>query len=115
MRHGRSTRSALGPAPASRADARAVDLGQSVICLPRPFFDVTLNVVWSSDEKVVGLGQGRRDSSAFLLPGSCCAYNFSSGLQIVPGIGLPIGVRTSRGQHSVIAYPSFEQTLDALR
>lgn len=60
-------------------------------------------------------GRTRSDASAFLSPGVCWAYNFSTGLQIVPKIGLPIGVRTSRGQHAVIACLSFEHPLDALR
>ena len=115
MRHGRSTRSALGPAPGSRPDTRAVNLGQSVSVLARPLFHVALRVVWSSYERVVGPGRTHRDSSAFLLPDVSWAYNFSTGLQIVPRAGLPIGVRTSRGQHAVFTYLNLEQPLDALR
>jgi hypothetical protein len=34
--------------------------------------------------------------------------NFTSGLQIVPGIAVPIGVGSSSGQRDVFLYLSFE-------
>jgi hypothetical protein len=43
------------------------------------------------------------------------AYNFPIGSQIVPGIGVPIGVGASRGDRAFIVYMSFEHPLAALR
>jgi hypothetical protein len=44
----------------------------------------------------------------FLNPGVRWAYNFKSGLQIVPGVSFPIGVGPSSGQRSAFFYLSFE-------
>jgi hypothetical protein len=37
--------------------------------------------------------------------------NFKSGLQIVPGIGVPIGVGPSRGEYGALLYLSLEHPL----
>ena len=34
--------------------------------------------------------------------------NFDSGLQIVPGVAVPVGVGPSEGEYGVIGYLSFE-------
>jgi hypothetical protein len=36
------------------------------------------------------------------------AFNFSSGLQIVPGIAAPLGAGSSSGEKGVFVYLSFE-------
>jgi len=36
------------------------------------------------------------------------AYNFENGLQIVPGIGVPIGIGPSSGEKGIFLYLSFE-------
>ena len=45
---------------------------------------------------------------SFLSPGVRWAYNFKNGLQIVPGIGVPLGVGPSAGERAVLLYLSFE-------
>ena len=48
-------------------------------------------------------------STTFLLnPGIRWAYNFKNGLQIVPGIAMPIGIGPSAGEKGVFLYLSFE-------
>ena len=39
------------------------------------------------------------------------AHNLKSGLQIVPGIAVPIGIGPSSGDTGVLLYLSFEHTL----
>ena len=53
-------------------------------------------------------GQTQRENSAFMSPGLRWAHNFESGLQIVPGVAVPVGVGKSRGEVGVIFYLSFE-------
>jgi len=43
-----------------------------------------------------------------LSPGIRWAHNFKNGLQIVPGIGVPLGVGPSAGEKAVFLYLSFE-------
>jgi hypothetical protein len=46
--------------------------------------------------------------TTFISPGIRWAYNFPSGLQIVPGIAVPLGVGSSKGEKAIFLYLSFE-------
>ncbi|WP_257304935.1 transporter [Geothrix campi] len=83
-------------------------LGQSFIWLANPRFNVMLEYVYANGQVVTGPGQTDRQSTSFISPGIRWAYNFPSGLQIVPGIAVPIGVGASRGEKAVFLYLSFE-------
>jgi hypothetical protein len=50
-------------------------------------------------------------NSLFINPGMRYAINFKSGLQIVPGIAVPVGLGPSAGSSGVYAYLSFEHPL----
>lgn len=67
-----------------------------------------LEAIYSSGEEVIGRDRTARSESFFLSPGIRAAFNFASGLQIVPGIAFPIGVGPSSGQRDAFFYLSFE-------
>ncbi len=100
--------------PASRndrgekANTLAYNLGQSFIWRGNANLDLMLETIWSSSQAVVGAGVTESSSSLFISPGLRWAYNFKSGLQVVPGVGVPIGVGPSRGDRSILFYLSFE-------
>ena len=79
----------------------AVDwnLGQSTIWLATSTFNVVLETAWS---RVAGEGE-----ELVVAPGLRAALNFG-GLQVVPGIAVPIGIGASEGEHSLAVYLSFE-------
>jgi len=64
--------------------------------------------VCCSVEDVTGPGQSSRNKSIYVSPGVRWAYNFKNGMQIVPGIAMPIGVGPSRGETGVFLYFSIE-------
>jgi len=68
------------------------NLGASMIWLARPTFNVMLEVAWTEQSGVHAL---------VVNPGIRWAHNFSSGLQIVPGVAFPDG-------KSAFLYLSFE-------
>jgi len=84
------------------------NLGQSFIWLAHPRFNVMLETVWMGSESVVGRGQTQRSHDLLINPGIRWAHNFKNGLQIVPGIGVPIGVGPSAGDKGLFVYLSFE-------
>jgi hypothetical protein len=84
------------------------NLGQSTVWLIKPRFNALCEVVWSSNATVAGPSQIIRIQSLYVSPGVRWAYNFQNGLQIVPGIAVPIGVGTTAGQTGAIFYLSFE-------
>jgi hypothetical protein len=99
-----NARNAVG----DHARTSGFNAGQSVIWLAKPRFNVMLETVWSGNEAVVARGQTQRAHTLLLSPGIRWAYNFKSGLQIVPGIAVPIGMGPSQGERGVLLYLSFE-------
>ena len=99
-----SAKNAVG----DQATTVAYNLGASVIWLARPTFNALLEVVWTRDEAVTSSGHAAASDALSISPGIRWAHNFSSGLQIVPGIAFPIGVGPSAGDDAVLFYLSFE-------
>ena len=91
-----------------RASTAAWNAGASVIWLGSPVLDVLIETVYSKFQSVAGKERTSSDSSCLVSPGIRWAYNFPSGLQIVPGIAVPIGVGPSRGSRQILLYLSFE-------
>src|SRR6202162_443980 len=79
-----------------RASTRAWNLGQSL--------------VWLAGA-VTGADRPRAARSFFVSPGLRWAWNFPTGLQVVPGIAVPIGVGPSRGDRALFLYLSFEHAM----
>ena len=84
------------------------NLGQSTVWLVKPRFNALCEVVWTSNASVIAPGRTARPQALFISPGVRWAYNFKSGLQIVPGVGLPMGLMGAAGQKGAIFYLSFE-------
>jgi len=91
-----------------KATTHDLTLGQSFIWLVNSRFNVMLEAVHTRGEVVLAPGQVQNQNSTFISPGIRWAYNFPSGLQIVPGIAVPLGVGSSRGEKAIFLYLSFE-------
>jgi len=91
-----------------KATTQDLALGQSFIWLAHPRFNVMLEYVHTRSQAVIGPDQTQVQTATYLSPGIRWAYNFPSGLQIVPGIAVPIGVGASRGEKAIFLYLSFE-------
>jgi hypothetical protein len=83
-------------------------VGQSVVWLAKPRFNVVVETAWNSYQSVIGRKQIEESYSLLLNPGVRWAHNFKNGLQIVPGVAVPIGIGPSRGQRGLFFYLSFE-------
>lgn len=91
-----------------RASAVAYNFGQSVIWETTPRFNMMMEAVFLSAQKVVGPGKTEWSNALFLSPGIRWAYNFKNGLQIVPGVAMPIGIGPSASEKGIFLYLSFE-------
>jgi hypothetical protein len=91
-----------------RASRKDFNLGQSTIWLAKPNFNVMLEWLWTNQASVAGPKMIERSDSALVNPGIRWAYNFKSGLQIVPGVSVPLGIGPSSGEHGILFYLSFE-------
>ena len=91
------------------AHTAGYNLGQSFVWLAHPRFNVMMETVYASSQSTVDREPWSK--SMYLNPGIRWAYNLKSGLQIVPGIAVPVGVGPSAGEHGVFLYLSFEHPL----
>jgi len=90
------------------ADTQTYSLGQSFIWQPSSTLNLMLETVWESRQTVSASGGKETEDTLLLSPGIRWAYNFPSGLQIVPGIAIPIGIGPSEGEEAIFLYLSFE-------
>jgi hypothetical protein len=90
------------------ASTIGVNLGQSVVWLAKPRLNVLLETLWTSSERVISPHGTTRSRDLYMSPGMRWAYNLNHGLQVVPGVAVPIGVGPSAGDKGVIFYLSFE-------
>jgi hypothetical protein len=88
--------------------------GASVVFLAKPSWNALLETFWVRTESVSDAGSVEVGQTLLLSPGFRYAWNFQSGLQIVAGVGVPIGIGPSRGQYSMLFYLSFEHPFASL-
>jgi hypothetical protein len=86
----------------------AYNLGNSLVWTMHPRFNALLETFFVRGETVSSPHHTQWGSQVLLNPGVRWAYNFSSGLQIVPGVAIPVGVGPSAGSKGVFFYLSFE-------
>ncbi len=91
-----------------RADALGYYLGGSVVFALTQNAQLLVESLWTSTESVVSAGKTERSNAFYISPGARFAINCKSGLQIVPGIAVPIGIGPSAGDVGVLAYLSLE-------
>ena len=84
------------------------NFGQSFVWLAHPRFNVLLETIFNRSQQVIAPKTTQWASDVLLSPGIRWAYNFKNGLQIVPGIGVPLGVGPSSGEKGIFLYLSFE-------
>jgi len=94
--------------PAGRTGtATTVSLGQSLVWQPFARTNFMLEAVWAGTSRTVGPADSW-NASFYVSPGVRWAYDFPTGLQVVPGIAFPIGVGPSKHDNQVLIYLSFE-------
>ncbi len=94
----------------ARATTRSFGAGASAIFLATPTLNFMLEGVWERTQALDPLGPVVTARSALLVPGVRGAFNLSSGMQIVPGVGIPIEVGTNDGARDLFLYLSVEHS-----
>jgi hypothetical protein len=91
-----------------RASSVGYNFGQSVIFVAHSRVNLMLETCANRFQSVVQSGRTTWSRSAYMSPGVRWAYNFKSGLQIIPGVAMPIGIGSSAGEKGIFLYLSFE-------
>ena len=101
-------------AAGNHATTAGYNLGQSFIWLARPRVNFMLETVFANAQAVVDRDKTSWEKLLLLSPGVRWAYNFKNGLQIVPGVAMPLGVGPSAGEKGFFLYLSFEHPFERL-
>jgi hypothetical protein len=96
--------------PGVRGSIRGRRAAASAIWLFRPTLNFMLESVATRNESLDTFSRRVSVTSYVVSPGVRGAINFASGLQVVPGIAVPIGVGPSSGQRDVFVYLSLEHS-----
>lgn len=92
----------------TEADLTAYNIGQSFIWLTRPRLNFLVELAYATGQEIAGTGGTEDVDSFFVSPGVRWAWDLPSGLQIVPGVAVPIGAGPSSGERQVFLYLSLE-------
>jgi len=95
----------------NKSGITTINYGASAIVLFTETFNFMFEVAANSYFIKPEGGDAARADSFFINPGFRYAINCKSGLQIVPGVAVPVGIGSSNGQYGVFAYLSFEHPL----
>ena len=98
-------------AAGDKADLSSWLFGQSFVWLAHPNVNALVEFVYTGGQQVTGPGKKEALNSFYINPGLRFAINFENGLQIVPGLAVPIGVGPSKGERAIFLYLSFEHPL----
>jgi hypothetical protein len=91
----------------ARAQFLAMSLGQSLVWLPHPRFNLLLETLWTSTD-VKSRGTTRREQSLVISPGVRWGVDLPGEVQLVLGLAAPLGVGPSAGDHALFLYFSVE-------
>jgi hypothetical protein len=90
------------------ASTLGYNLGNSIVYLLHSRFNALIEASYSRYQSLGGSGRPAWSSDICLSPGVRWAHNFSSGLQVVPGVAVPMGIFSSAGERGIFLYLSFE-------
>jgi hypothetical protein len=82
-------------------------MGQSIVWLAHSRLNLLAELVYARTT-IAGPGRNDRSEALTVNPGVRAALDLAGGLQIVPGVSVPLGIGPSRGERAVLFYLSFE-------
>lgn len=94
-----------------KSDITNINYGASVIYLMRPNFNFMLELVGNSVRTRSENYRVLTQNLFYINPGFRTAFNFRSGLQIVPGLAFPVGLGSGKANEGIFLYLSFEHPL----
>jgi hypothetical protein len=100
------TSSALA-AGGGRGPLTSFAAGQGLVWLAHRRLNFLAEVLYTRTE-LAGPAGAERSESLTVNPGLRAGLDLAGGLQVVPGVSVPIGVGPSRGERGILLYLSFE-------
>ncbi|HEY6003068.1 MAG TPA: hypothetical protein VIV57_09340 [Anaeromyxobacter sp.] len=96
-----------GRALGEAVDVRSLSLGEGLVLRVHSRFNLLVEALWTVTD-AVSAGATSRARSFVVSPGFRASFDFPGGLQVVTGMGVPLGVGPSAGSTAVLGYLGFE-------
>jgi hypothetical protein len=93
-----------------RRTLRSLGAGASAIWLVAPTLNLMLESTWERAESFEPVEGMRTDGRLTVMPGIRGAINLSSGMQIVPGVGMPFVTSAGETERELFLYLSVEHS-----
>jgi hypothetical protein len=93
-----------------RQTLRSVNAAASAIWLAMPVLNLMLESTWERNQSFDPLDRTRTDERLTIMPGLRGAINLASGMQIVPGIGIPFTTTGGSTERDLFLYFSVEHS-----
>jgi hypothetical protein len=94
----------------TRRTLRALNAAASAIWLLAPTLNLMLESTWERDESFDPTERTSTSETFTLMPGIRGAINLASGMQIVPGIGVPFATSSGHTERALFLYFSVEHS-----
>lgn len=91
-----------------RSDIININYGASIIYLLMENMNFMLEIAGNTIRTRPENSRVLTESLLYINPGCRVAFNFKSGLQIVPGVAFPVGLKGVKGNNGIFLYLSFE-------
>lgn len=95
------------PSTAADTEIRSWGFGQGIGYALTPRVNVLLEALWTRSEESAG-GVTLRQNDVWISPGLRWVHDLANGLQVVPGIAVPIGAGDRAGEVELLFYLSLE-------
>ena len=92
----------------ARMRTTSFNVGESFIWLLEQRVNLMLEASWASVESIDGPRSTARESQLLLSPGVRWSYDLANGMQIVPGVAMPLGIGRTSGSRWLFLYFSVE-------
>jgi hypothetical protein len=96
------------------ASSVSYNFGLGLVFLAHSRLNLMLEGYANTYQAVVDRGKTEWVRTEYISPGVRWAFNFPSGLQIVPGVAVPFGIGPTAGERGVFLYLSFEHPFSKL-
>lgn len=93
-----------------RANLTDYEIGQSFVWFAKPKFNVLVEAVWEREQEVIGDRLRKSEREFYISPGLRWGHQINNFL-IVPKIGFPIGIGSSRSERGIFFGFAVEQSL----
>lgn len=90
-----------------KADLVSIQYGSSAVYSPKPNLNLMIELAGANEQDVTGSNKTEWNDSFYISPGAAFSFETTSGMQIVPGLAIPMDVASS--SYEILFYFSVQR------